>query len=166
MNMANIKRFKNFINEEWFWDKKKEEPAQEEPQGTEEFDHEIEEQPHAGGGKLIAVGQEDWKDWGRIIPKYKEFEQVTFVVDENTEMDIYNPTIVFLSKNPNKPDFSNPGDENVSIRYDKKDNPHIKEAVLQKMEQDGIIERRHFMSLIKPEFIGMHCGNLNSVVVK
>lgn len=162
--MINIKRFIDFVNEDFFWNKKSEEKPSEEVKIEGELD--IEEKPYVGGGKLIEVDQEFWKDWAQIIPKYEQFEQVTFLADENSTITIYKPDIKFMAKDPNHPNFSVQGEENVSIRYDKKDNPHLDDSVLKQMESDNIIIRRHFMSLIKPEFIGMHCGNMNSVVVK
>jgi hypothetical protein len=169
MNMANIKRFKNFINEEWFWDKKTRKEEEEEAQAQRQADAElidIEEKPFAGGGKLIEVEQDFYKDWFNIIPKHDEFLQVTFVADENTNLTIYKPDVRFLSKDPKKPNPEEDGDENIFIRYDKKDNPQLNQAVLKKMEQEKIIATKHYMSLIKPEGIMMHCGNLMSIVVK
>lgn len=169
MNMANIKRFNNFINEEWFWDKKTKKEEEEEAQAQRQADAElidVEEKPLAGGGKLIEVEQDFYKDWFNIIPKHDEFLQVTFVADENTNLTIYKPDVRFLSKDPKKPNPEEDGDENIFIRYDKKDNPQLNQAVLKKMEQEKIIATKHYMSLIKPEGIMMHCGNLMSIVVK
>lgn len=162
--MAKIRLF-----EEWFWDKKTDKEAEEEAQAQRKADAElidIEEKPLAGGGKLIEVDQDFYKDWFNIIPKYDEFLQATFVADENTNITIYKPDVRFLSKDPKKPSPEQDGDENIFIRYDKKDNPQLNQSVLKKMEQDNIIKTVHYMSLIKPEGIMMHCGNLVSIVVK
>ena len=162
--MAKIKLF-----EEWFWDKKTDKEAEEEAQAQRQADAElidIEEKPYAGGGKLIEVEQDFYKDWFSIIPKYDEFSQVTFVADENTNLIVYNPDVRFLSKYPKRPNPEVEGDEKIFIRYDKKDNPQLNQAVLKKMEQEKIIATKHYMSLIKPEGIMMHCANLISIVVK
>jgi hypothetical protein len=163
IKMAKIKLF-----EEWFWDKKTDKEKEEE-EAQRQADAElidIEEKPFAGGGKLIEVGQDFYKDWFSIIPKYDDFLQITFVSDENTNLTIYKPDVRFLSKDPKHPRPEVEGDENIFIRYDKRDNPHLNQSVLNKMEKDKIIEIKHYMSLIKPEAIMMHCGNLISIVVK
>ena len=162
--MAKIKLF-----EEWFWDKKTDKEAEEEAQAQRQADAElidIEEKPLAGGGKLIEVDQDFYKDWFNIIPKHDEFLQATFVADENTNLIVYYPDVRFLSKDPKRPNPEVEGDENIFIRYDKKDNPHLNQDLLKKMVQNKIIQTVHYMSLIKPEGIMMHCGNLISIVVK
>ncbi len=171
--MKNLKKFLELTNEEWFWNKKSSEKEEMEGQGEKEEvqgyqseeGEEIEALPRKGGGKIIEVDQEQWKDWTKIIPRHEQFEEVTFLVDENSDLTIYNPTIMFLSKDPKKPDPMSPGDENVLIRYNKQDNPHIKENILKELVKDQIIDTRHYMSLIKPEGIIMHCGNISSIVI-